>query len=274
MMSKTSKKADNTAQIFNIAISSNSKDQVLSAIASKVESGTPRDILWINTPTVEQVVSAQTDDTFRHILNSSNFSLPDGAGLIAAINILHFFKKLPKNSPKVGSRIVGIDFMQEVIKLAAKKDKKVFLLGGIGKTGKLAAKKLKIDYPNLKISSWSGSENIAKESLSEHRQTLEKIRSFKTDILFVAFGAPWQEAWIYSNRKQLAKAGVKVAMVVGGSLDIISGNLTRAPKILRLLGLEWSWRLMLEPSRIKRQIRLITFIRMVAKSLITAKNNS
>jgi N-acetylglucosaminyldiphosphoundecaprenol N-acetyl-beta-D-mannosaminyltransferase len=72
----------------------------------------------------------------------------------------------------------------------------------------------------------------------------------------------------------LAKAGVKVAMVVGGSLDIISGNLTRAPKILRLLGLEWSWRLMLEPSRIKRQIRLITFIRMVAKSLITAKNNS
>jgi len=88
------------------------------------------------------------------------------------------------------------------------------------------------------------------------------------DILFVAYGFPKQEEWIAKN---LPKLPVKAAMGVGGAFDYISGNVSRAPFFVRAIGLEWLFRLIRQPWRIKRQLRLATFILLVIKELTRVK---
>ncbi len=95
---------------------------------------------------------------------------------------------------------------------------------------------------------------------SESERVIKQINDFGTDLLLVAFGAPWQERWLIEHRSEL---NTKVAMVVGGALDMWAGNVRRAPLGWRKIGLEWLWRLMMEPSRFKRQLRLVKFMGMV-----------
>ena len=83
-----------------------------------------------------------------------------------------------------------------------------------------------------------------------NKQLIRRINNAQPEILFVALGAPKQEIWIYENLKKMPS--VKLAMGVGGSFDFISGRIKRAPLIFQRLGLEWLWRLILEPRRIKR----------------------
>ena len=96
----------------------------------------------------------------------------------------------------------------------------------------------------------------------------EELKSKKTDILFVAFGSPKQEIWIAENLNQLP---AKVVIGVGGAFDFISGKVRRAPVFIRQLGLEWLFRLIIQPWRIKRQLKLLTFIDLVLKEKFSAK---
>ena len=95
----------------------------------------------------------------------------------------------------------------------------------------------------------------------------EALKSKKVDILFVAFGSPKQEIWIADN---LNKIPAKVVVGVGGSFDFISGKVPRAPKFVRNLGLEWLFRLIIQPWRIKRQLSLLEFIYLVIREKLTA----
>jgi N-acetylglucosaminyldiphosphoundecaprenol N-acetyl-beta-D-mannosaminyltransferase len=96
----------------------------------------------------------------------------------------------------------------------------------------------------------------------------DDLKDKKVDILFVAFGSPKQEIWLSENLKKLP---VKVAMGVGGSFDFISGRVSRAPRILRALGLEWLFRLVIQPWRIKRQLSLLAFIFLIFKEKFSYK---
>lgn len=103
---------------------------------------------------------------------------------------------------------------------------------------------------------------------TEHTALLSCIQSVAPDILFVAFGAPAQEKWVIEHKAVLEKAGVRLVMVVGGAFDMLLGKVERAPQWMRSIGLEWLYRLIQEPWRWKRQIALITFMKLVFQDLM------
>jgi len=266
-MKDITKKDLSKASILGILLNSNQKEDLLSVVTSRLASQAKGKIVTITTPNPEQVVLAQTDDTFKSILNRSTISLPDGTGIVLAHKLLNYHSKSDRSSRGRLVKIPGIDFMLDLVSVAHQKNKRVFLLGAKDKIGEMAAKNLKSQFPGLKISSFSGPSNIKKESARDRQASLDMIKKYRPDILIVAYGAPYQERWVDSNKSQLEKLGVKVAMVVGGSLDIIAGKLSRAPKFIRSISLEWLFRLGQEPWRWKRQLKLLTFAKLVIKQL-------
>jgi N-acetylglucosaminyldiphosphoundecaprenol N-acetyl-beta-D-mannosaminyltransferase len=176
---------------------------------------------------------------YEKILKSSDLALNDGVGVSFAAQV--FGKKLP-------GRVPGADLVERVCGELAKKPITVGFLGGKGDVAQRTAERLKEKYPGLKVA----------YALEEWPQA-EKA-SLKTDILFVAFGSPKQEKWIYEHLEDL---NVKIVMGVGGTFDFISGKVKRAPVWMRKAGLEWFFRLIMQPWRVKRQIHLIHFLFLI-----------
>lgn len=199
---------------------------------------------YIVTPNPEIIVAAQKDGRYKKLLNDADLSIPDGIGL--------------KLSGRIKNTVPGTDLMEKLIELAAEKGFVVGFLGGRGDVAQETAECLLQKYPNLKISYISSGGII-----DNHGKPQEVVNPHNTnyiiptDILFVAFGPPKQERWIADN---LDKIPVKVAMGVGGAFDYLSGKVPRAPKWLRYLGLEWMFRLIIQPWRIKRQISLLKYL--------------
>lgn len=183
---------------------------------------------YIVTPNPEFLVAAQKDPIFKKILNDADLSIPDGVGL--------------QLSGKIKNTFSGTDFMEELIRTAAEKGFVAGFLGGKDGVAKRAAECLKQRYPKLKVSFTSADT----ESLIP-----------PLDLLFVALGHVKQEKWIAAN---LDKIPVHVSMGVGGAFDYLSGRVPRAPKWIRGLGLEWLFRLVIQPWRIKRQLALGQYI--------------
>ena len=105
--------------------------------------------------------------------------------------------------------------------------------------------------------------NVTQQTQEENIVLLDFIRKLKPVAVFVALGAPHQEKWIVDNKKFLEESGVRVAMVVGGSFDVLLGKIARAPKWMQKIGLEWLFRLFQEPWRWRRQLKLLSFVKMV-----------
>jgi len=198
---------------------------------------------YIVTPNPEFLVKAQEDREFKDILNKADLAIPDGIGLIFA----SFFLGKP-----LKTRITGVDLMEKICCRAVKMNWSVFLMGASPGIAEKASENLKEKYSGLKIE--AGFENLKGNS----------------EILFVAFGMPKQEKWIVKNLSKFPS--VKLAMGVGGSFDFISGQVKRAPKILQRIGLEWFWRFMLQPWRMKRIYNaLIKFPWLVIKDMVKLK---
>ena len=196
---------------------------------------------YIVTPNPEIIMMAQQDLDLRKILNEADLAIPDGRGL--------------KLSGDIENTSPGIDVMEELIKRASDWTATVGFLGGRGKVAEKTAKCLLHKYPKLKVSfATYGGE------VDEGGNLLKSLKVPKLDLLFVAFGPPKQEKWIAKN---LPKLPIKVAMVVGGAFDYISGQVPRAPWWIRDLGMEWLFRLIMEPWRIKRQLSLIKYLLML-----------
>lgn len=192
----------------------------------------------------EFIITAQKDLEFKKILNNASISLADGVGLVWASWVF---------GNKLKQRITGTDFVYEVAKLANQKGYTLFLLGGGLKVAELSGVKLKEQFPNLKVVGTSS---------ADPDQALPEIKAKKIDILLVAYGHPKQEKWIANN---LSGTKVKLAIGVGGALDYISGKKIRAPIFIRRIGLEWLFRLVSQPWRIRRQLSLPYFAYLVLK---------
>lgn len=201
---------------------------------------------FIVTPNPEFLVAAHKDASFKKVLNSADLSIPDGVGL--------------KFSGKLKNRVSGIDLMERLISEASKKAYTVGFLGGRKNVAKKAAENLQKKFPKLKISFAESGGEIDQEG--KYLKLPKELKILNCDILFVAFGAKKQEKWISRNIQAIS---VKVAMGVGGAFDYFSGEIRRSPKILRDLGLEWLFRLLTEPWRIKRQLALIEYIWLLTK---------
>lgn len=202
----------------------------------------------IFTPNPEILLRARSDRGFVEALNTADLSLPDGAGINTARFLLGK-KRIP--------RYPGIDTAERLLEHASHTNHLVLLLGGKSGTASAAAVKLRKRYPGLRIATAGEdvcfrSDGIACTSASE-AQIQDRIASLQPTILLVGLGAPKQENWIVRHKNDFPS--VCIMMAVGGAFDIWSGNLRRAPKILRICGLEWLWRLAQEPRRIVRIFR-------------------
>lgn len=199
------------------------------------------------TPNLEMLEAAQKSDEIKALLNSASILLPDGVGVILSSRL--------SNTP-IANKIAGIDFGEELIALAEREKKTVFLLGGRAGVAKKAAKNLLKKHPNLKI---CGIHNGYFENEDE---VLLKIQNCATDILIVCMGFPRQEQFVSNHKDQFSN--IKVTACLGGALDVWSGKKKRAPAFIRAANLEWAWRTLLEP---KRALRLIKSLPALAFAL-------
>ena len=266
-------------EILGVTINSITSDHLQAAIEKFLDSKGPN---LICTPNTEFIVTAQEDAYFKEILNNtSKLNLPDGFGLLWAAK----FNTLPVPNVKVireiviffewifsliiipitpnffknpiRDRITGADFTKDIARIAAEKNSRIFLLGGAPTVAERTALQLQTEIPNLKI---GGVNSGKKEMVSEIIGAINKSRS---EILLVAFGSPKQEKWLAEN---LLKTKCKIGVGVGGSFDFIAGIKKRAPKWVQKSGLEWLFRLIQEPGRIKRQMALPKFMWLVLEN--------
>ncbi|UOQ50284.1 WecB/TagA/CpsF family glycosyltransferase [Gracilibacillus caseinilyticus] len=190
----------------------------------------------------EKIMKAAEDPELKDLINAADYQIPDGIGILIA-------SRLQKGS--VRDRITGIDLMQTLVAEAEKREKKIFLYGGKPGVADKAAAQIQLDHPKINI---AGTINGYEK---DEEKIIETINAANPDILFVALGSPKQEEWIKANKQRL---NVSVFQGVGGSFDVIAGNIKRAPKIFIKFGLEWLYRLLIEPWRIKRQLALPKFL--------------
>jgi N-acetylglucosaminyldiphosphoundecaprenol N-acetyl-beta-D-mannosaminyltransferase len=203
----------------------------------------------------EILVLAQENEEFRSSLLSADLSLVDGSGVRLAARM----RGIP-----VGERYTGVDFMKDAIEHLSNGRSRVLLLGGRPKLADKLAKRYAQTYPNLTFRGLSGIEDIKGDQVGEESErVLAYVRDYKPHIIFAAFGSPFQEIWFSRNAQALRGT---VCVGVGGAFDFLAGEVPRAPELLRKLGLEWLFRLAVQPWRWKRQLRLLKFAIMVATS--------
>lgn len=225
--------------ILGVGVDDISLTEALNKVSSWMEKPEKR---YIVTPNPEFIMEAQNDNVFKDILNRADLGIPDGNGLILG--------GIRQNLP-------GVDLMDKLSELAAKNDWSIGLLGGRDGVVKDAKLALEGKYPKLSVSWVSEGDVVAKDGSTK---TQQPTPNEKIDILFVAFGHPKQEKWIVKNMLQFP---AQIFIGVGGSFDYISGRVKRAPKALRKLKLEWLFRLVLQPWRIRRQIKLLEFVWLI-----------
>jgi len=199
------------------------------------------------TPNPQMLLRALRQKELRALLRTADVSLADGIGLQIAASI----QKQP-----VPQRVAGIDAAEELLTFAAERGFSVFLLGGAKGRAHRAARLLQRQYSGLRI---VGCHNgYFNKSGEDNRRVLRLIRGVRPDILFVCFGFPAQERWIHDNIDSLPS--VRLAMGLGGSIDVWSGNVKRAPAPVREIGMEWLWRALHEPKRLKILLEIPQFL--------------
>jgi len=193
--------------------------------------------------------AVERDSQLREAFHNADLVLADSIGIVWASEFLGYGKP---------ARIPGINLMLSFCELAASKEYTIYLLGSHGLVLNKAAENLKKKFPGLKILGMR--DGYFKEN--EDGEILKEIRNLKPDFLFAGIGSPRAEKWIYQNLREL---NVPVCMGIGGSLDVISGRLRRAPRQFRQSGFEWTYRLLQEPWRIVRLLGLLRFVWKVIK---------
>lgn len=193
---------------------------------------------YVVTPNAQHLVTLQQDAYFQEIYKSAFLSVPDGVPLLWAAKLL---------GTPLKDRVNGTDLFERLCEVSADKGFKVFLLGGRPGAADAAASLLQNRYPRLEIVG-TYCPPYGFETLSDElAQINSAIKTAGPDILFVGLGAPKQEKWIYENYQQL---GVPISLGIGVSFELVSGMVTRAPKFMQNLGLEWLFRLFMEPRRL------------------------
>ena len=199
------------------------------------------------TPNSEIVQMCLEDPSMMEIINGGGMVVPDGIGVVKAARIL---------GTPLKEKVAGVDLGRRVIAFAAEEGYPVALVGGKPGVAEDAASALRETYPGLNICLTA--DGYFKKEGEENEAVLCRIRESGARIVFVCFGAPAQEKWIAQNRDKLP--GVNLLLGLGGSLDVYSGHVKRAPAIFVRLGLEWLYRLVKEPQRWRRMIKLPLYL--------------
>lgn len=203
---------------------------------------------YIVTPNAEIGYEALQSEQLRTLINSAAMVLPDGAGVVLASKVL----KTP-----LKQKVAGVDFADRLLGLLAEKGGSVYLLGSKPGVAELAAEKMIQKHPGLNIC------GMADGYFKDEGPVVDAINEKAPDVLFVCLGAPKQEIFMQTHQHELK---TKLMIGLGGSLDSFAGTVKRAPKWMIRLNLEWLYRLIKEPKRFKRMLRLPKYLFAAVKA--------
>jgi N-acetylglucosaminyldiphosphoundecaprenol N-acetyl-beta-D-mannosaminyltransferase len=238
-------------KVLNVSVDPVDMDQAIDRIEHFLSSERrPHSVFAVNP---EKSCLMSRDPSFCRAFSTADMLIPDGVGIVLAARILHGVYL---------HRVTGIDLMKKLCCYASERGRKVFVYGSTEEVNKKAVERLRLRYPGLQVA------GRADGYTTSHQMSdlLDKINGSGAEILFLALGSPKQEKWYLSHAGKLEN--VRICQGVGGSLDAIAGNVKRAPKLWRILGMEWLFRLISEPARFRRQKSLLLFaIRVFAAKL-------
>jgi N-acetylglucosaminyldiphosphoundecaprenol N-acetyl-beta-D-mannosaminyltransferase len=226
-------------QYLGVSVSPLTYEEIIKDVEQRIREGRQSTIIAVNP---EKVITANRDPLVKDLINQSTYQIPDGVGMLIASKL---------KGGNIQERVTGVDMMERLLQFAAQENHSVFLYGAKEEVVSEAKKKIEERFHGIHI---AGYEN---GYVSNHEALIKKINASGATLLFVALGSPRQELWIQEHMPHL---NVKVFQGVGGSLDVFSGNVKRAPSLFRKLGLEWLYRLLKEPKRFKRQLALPSFL--------------
>lgn len=219
------------------------KDAAEEALA--LYDGTPQ---WVVTPNAIMLQAAREDPSLHALLASAPLALADGRGVSIAA------RREGKQPPR---RLPGIEFGEALLALAAERGLRVFLLGGGDRVATRAAERLKERFPRLHVCGcfWGFFEKEGRQN----DEILALINATRPDLLFVCFGFPLQERWIAENCHRIPS--LRLAVGLGGSLDVWAGDVKRAPRPIRAASLEWAWRIFCRPKKLANLPILLRFLK-------------
>lgn len=229
--------------VLGVGIDSVTMQQAVTTVDGFVRARTSALVVTAN---AEMVMLAQKDPDLFEIMHGSELVLADGAGVVWASR--RFGCGVPE-------RVAGYDLTQELLQHAANNGFKVFWLGAAPGIAEAAAAKASEKYPALNTvgihDGFFDANNV---------EIRRMIRESQADILLCALGVPKQEKWLSRYRQDLQ---IPVMIGVGGTFDVMAGKAKRAPRWMQRAGLEWSYRLLRQPSRIGRMLVLPRFVAQV-----------
>jgi len=193
---------------------------------------------YVVTPNPEFILAAEKDEEFRQVLNRADLVLPDGIGVVYSAKIM--------GEPLKG-RVPGIEFAADMLSALEKRGGRLYLLGAKPGVAEEAGRRILEEHPGLTL---CGTQD---GYFKDEEAALLKVAAARPDLLFVCLGAPKQEKWMARWGKH---TGARMAIGLGGCLDVFAGNVERAPESWRKLGLEWAYRLKKEPKRAGRMAKL------------------
>lgn len=237
-------------EILGIGIDRIDSNEALRQIGQFIASGTPHQIVTAN---AEIIYQANKNEKMKNVINAAQMVTADGSGVVWASRQL---------GQPLAQRVTGIDLVNSICEQSAKDKWKIYILGSAPGVADTAANNIRDRFPGCNIvGTHHGYFNEQEEA-----QIIAELEQLQPDVLFVALGAPKQEYWIADHIQQL---NIPVAMGIGGSMDVLSGNVKRAPKWMQKMSLEWLYRLLIQPTRFKRVLALPKFMLAVKKQ---AKN--
>lgn len=235
----------NFVEIFNIPFINMKKEEILKILEQRVVENKKT---YVVTANAEIVMYAKENVSYFNIITKADYIVPDGIGVVKGAQIL---KK------EIKERVPGIELMVDLLKIANKFNQKVYFYGAKNEVIEKMIKRIESDYPNINIVGYSnGYINDADNKITD------EIINLEPDYVFVAKGAPLQDEWI---NKVIQKADKGLFMGVGGSFDVLAGEVKRAPEIWQKLNLEWLYRIAGDPKRWKRSMALPKFVIEVLK---------
>jgi len=236
-----------TLEILGVQVDKVNMAQALSVFEDFIEGDSCKAIF---TPNPEIIYSTVENGDLRNLLNSADLAIPDGMAIIKAANTL---------GEKLEERVTGIDFSRAAIDICAAKGKSIYLLGAKPGVAQMAAVNLKKENNDIRVAGYC--DGYFKEKSED--DVVNMINESNADFLLVALGSPKQEQFINNHKNEL---NVKACIGIGGSFDVWSGNIERAPEFFIKHNIEWLYRTIKEPARLKRIWKIPKFLKLVKKT--------
>lgn len=233
-----------TKRLFNIEFVNHTFDDFISILKNRLMEEKKTFVITANPISVN---TSKENESFKNAMLSADFVTPDGVGILLAAKMLN---------NRVTERIAGYDVMVRLLLIANEQHSKIYLYGAHPDVLKLTVKQINQLYPNIKMCGYMDGYSNEQDDL------INQIKTHRPDLIFVALGVPKQEVWIHNHIHTFEKG---IFIGVGGSFDVLSGTINRAPTFFQKVGLEWLYRMVSQPSRLTRLVFVPKFFVHVIK---------